>query len=225
MARTMMGAARAARGWKLVCLAVVAGGLQAGLAAAGPAPEGTAFVLPDGGSGSIGGKAPAFWLQLPGGRIDIRNAASLSFRSAQQVGRDTLVVLVQSTDECRGRLLLVAQGESGPLQTWDIGNCRTLPATQVSPDGVAFEVEQDGRITRHVFANGRLQASERAVVPEPAVPPAPQPAPPVAQASGDERGAPAARSHGRERPRTGPVRRPPKPVFDTPAMNKTIRIN
>lgn len=241
MARTIERAARAAKVARQVCLAM-AGVLAAGAALAQPAASGdaagTAFVLPDGGSGAVGGKAPTFWLQLPGGRIEVRNATALAFRSVQQVGRDTLVVLVQSSDECRARLLLVAQAERGPLQSWDVGNCRALPATRVSPDGVAFEVEQDGRITRHLFAGGRLQASEVAVVPQPAVPATAAPlaaaadgaatadAPATVPGAAAERSAPAAKAGAsRERGRPGPVRRPPKPSFEKPAMTKTIRID
>jgi hypothetical protein len=217
----------------LICFAAIAAVLQAGNAAAQvagstPASGTTSFVLPGGGRGVLGGSPHAFWLQLPGERLELRNARAVAFRSAQLLGRDTLIVLVQETDECPTRLLLLAQGQSG-LRTWDVGNCRTLPKTRLGPNAVDFEVEQDGRIISYEFAEGRLKTTERAG------PPQPEPKPAVAQEQ-EQAQEPAAEAQASKatnkpatRPRTdadaGPARRPSKPSFDKPAAKKQIRID
>jgi hypothetical protein len=217
----------------LICFAAIAGVLQAGdaaaqLAGSTPASGTTSFVLPGGGRGVLGGSPHAFWLQLPGERLELRNARSVAFRSAQILGRDTLIVLVQETDECPTRLLLLAQGQSG-LRTWDVGNCRTLPKTRLGPNAVDFEVEQDGRIISHEFAEGRLKTTERAAPPQPELKPAVAQEQEQAQETTAEAQASKATNKPATRPRTdgdgSPARRPPKPSFDKPAAKKQIRID
>lgn len=213
----------------LICFATIAGVFQAGNAAAQlagstPASATTSFVLPGGGRGVLGGSPHAFWLQLPGERLELRNATSVAFRSAQLLGRDTLIVLVQETDECPTGLLLLTQGQSG-LRTWDVGNCRTLPKTRLGPNAVDFEVEQDGRIISYEFAEGRLKTTERAGPPQPEL----KPAVAQEQETAGEAQASKATNKPATRPRTdadaGLARRPSKPSFDKPAAKKQIRID
>jgi hypothetical protein len=206
----------------LICFAAIVGVFQAGNATAQIAGVVTSFVLPGGGRGVLGGSPHAFWVQLPGERLELRNANAVAFRSAQLLGRDTLIVLVQETDGCPTRLLLLAQGQSG-LRTWDVGNCRTLPKTRLGPDAVDFEVEQDGRIISYEFAEGRLKTTERAG------PPQPEPKPAVVQAqesAGEAQGSKATnKAATHPRADAGPARRPAKPSFDKPAEKKLIRID
>jgi hypothetical protein len=220
----------------LICFAAIAGVFQAGNATAQIAGAVTSFVLPGGGRGVLGGSPHAFWLQLPGERLELRNAKSVAFRSAQMLGRDTLIVLVQETDECPTRLLLLAQGQSG-LRTWDVGNCRTLPKTRLGPNAVDFEVEQDGRIISYEFAEGRLKTTERAGPPQPELKPdlkpEPKPEPKPAVAQEQETAGEAQVSKATNKPATRPradtdaglARRPSKPSFDKPAAKKQIRID
>lgn len=119
------------------------------------------FSLPDGTGASIrllNGKYSVKF-QNYSRVVDIDNAATLKFRSAQLVDGYMLVVLDKSEPYCPSKLhLLALRGKE--TRAWEVGNCKAAPEITISPDSATFDIPEGRTATHYQFSAGQLRYAE-----------------------------------------------------------------
>ena len=97
--------------------------------------------------------------------VDIENAQSVTFRSAQTVDGFDVVVLNKTEVNCpRKTQLLVMRGKE--IRSWDFGNCKAWPEIAIGPQSVSFDVPNGASATRYVLAGGQLSYADVAYRPQ-----------------------------------------------------------
>jgi len=116
-----------------------------------------AFVLPDGSEGSIRrfNNNYSIKLQKHSRVVDIERATQVKFRSAQSVDGYTLIVLEKAERNCQGKTHLMAI-RGTKVRSWDFGNCRTWPESEIASDAATFYVEEGAGTIQYQFTGGRL---------------------------------------------------------------------
>ena len=130
-------------------------------AAAQNAVASETFVLPDGSGGAIervGARYRMVFDQLPQ-PVALDGVSNATFRSAQLIEDSTLVVLQTATPQCAVRLLLLAVRDRN-VQTWPLGDCRTLPRTSIERQQASFDTVEAGVSMRYRFSKGSLGQGE-----------------------------------------------------------------
>lgn len=115
------------------------------------------FLLPDGSEVSIRRMNDQYSMKIQRHFrvIELGDAKSLRFKSAQLVDGYALVVLEKVERNCQARNVLIAI-RGAEAHQWEIGNCRTWADVAVDGKDAIFDFEEGHQTKRYHFAGGKL---------------------------------------------------------------------
>lgn len=117
------------------------------------------FLLPDGSEASIRRMNDQYSMKLQRQFrvIELGNANSFRFKSAQMVDGYTLVVLQKVERNCPAKNVLLAI-RGAEIRQWEIGNCRSWADTALDGKDAIFDFEEGRDTRRYHFAGGKLNS-------------------------------------------------------------------